>query len=259
MRVLISQWVARLRGLGPQPDFVTEAPPGSCIYAIGDIHGRIDLLMTLHHAILADAERYDSGRKVIVYIGDYVDRGEESRRVLDLLLDEPLPGFEAIHLMGNHEKSLLQFLDDASVGPQWVRYGGDATLYSYGVRPPPPMAGPADFERARLQLAANFPPRHRRFLEALPYTHVEGDYFFAHAGVRPGVPLDAQDSEDLLWIRDDFLRSDAFHGKVVVHGHSISNQPDVHRNRIGIDTGAFASGRLTCLVLEGEERRFLQT
>ena len=260
MRTFASRWIDRLRGVTRrQTDMVAQVSAGSCIYAVGDIHGRVDLLAELHRHILSDAERRQPMRKVIVYIGDYVDRGEESRDVLDLLLDEPLADFEHVHLLGNHEQRLLQFLDDPTVGPPWMQFGGDATLYCYGVRPPQPTAPAAEFERARQQLVEKFPSRHRRFLDGLVYTHVEGDYFFAHAGVRPGVPLAAQAPTDLLWIRDEFLRSDAFHGKVVVHGHSISERPDVRRNRIGIDTGAFASGRLTCLVLEGTGRAFLQT
>lgn len=236
-----------------------EVAAGSCIYAIGDIHGRADLLEALHRAILDDAVRRPAPRKVIVYIGDYVDRGEESRRVLDILLDGQPAGFNHIHLRGNHEDSLLQFLADPTVGPHWVQFGGDATLYSYGVRPPPRQAPVGEFERARQQFTEALPARHRQFLEDLRHTHVEGDYFFAHAGVRPGIPLIGQRPADLLWIRDDFLRSEVSHGKVVIHGHSIRPEPDVRWNRIGIDTGAFASGRLTCLVLEGAERAFLQT
>ena len=257
---LASRLMARLGGAAPQEsDFVAAVPEGSRIYAIGDIHGRVDLLESVHRLILSDAGQGAPKRRVVVYVGDYVDRGEDFPAVLDLLLERPLPEFQAVPLMGNHERSLLEFLRDPSIGPQWVQFGGDATLFSYGVRPPQMTAPMADFERARQQFARNFPPRHRRFLETLACTHVEGDYFFTHAGVRPGVPLAQQDPEDLLWIRDVFLRSGAFHGKVVVHGHSISQEPAVHPNRIGIDTGAFASGRLTCLVLEGRGHRFLQT
>jgi serine/threonine protein phosphatase 1 len=260
MRAFASRWIARLGGLmRRQSESVAEVSAGTCVYAVGDIHGRVDLLAILHRHIQSDADRRQPMRKVVVYIGDYVDRGEDSRRVLDLLLDDPLPDFEHVHLLGNHEQRLLQFLGDATVGPPWMQFGGDAALYSYGVRPPQPTAPAAEFERARQQFVEKFPSRHRRFLEGLVYTHVEGDYFFAHAGVRPGVPLAAQAPTDLLWIRDDFLHSEEFHGKIVVHGHSITPRPEVRRNRIGIDTGAFASGRLTCLVLEGSGRAFLQT
>ena len=130
---------------------------------------------------------------------------------------------------------------------------------SYGIRPPPPAGRESEIERAQHELRARLPERHHRFFAGLKLLHEEGDYLFAHAGVRPGVPLDRQQEEDLLWIRDEFLRSDAEFGKIVVHGHTITERPDVQRNRIGIDTGAFASGRLTALVLEGADWSFLQT
>ncbi|PKU24469.1 metallophosphoesterase [Telmatospirillum siberiense] len=252
-------FLSGLAGQGGDVDRPPEVPAGRRLYVIGDIHGRADLLMTLRRQIREDAEGRGAARNVVIHIGDYVDRGEESHRVLDMLLDDPLPDFESIHLLGNHEKSLLQFLADASIGPYWVRYGGDATLYSFGVRPPAASASAAEFERARQLFASNFPSRYRSFLETLSCAHEEGDYLFVHAGIRPGIPLDRQSPDDLLWIREDFLFSNASHGRVVVHGHSISDQPEVRHNRIGIDTGAFASGHLTCLVLEGAERRFLQT
>jgi serine/threonine protein phosphatase 1 len=236
-----------------------EVPSGSRIYAIGDVHGRAELLRHLHHLVHEDAYRHQAPRNVVVYLGDYIDRGDESRGVIDLLLGEPLPGFEHVHLKGNHEASLLQFLDDLAIGPSWMLYGGAATLYSYGVRPPEPMTDTGELMRAQRELAARLPDAHRAFLGALPLVHVEGDYLFVHAGIRPGVPLDRQTPEDLMWIREEFLESDADYGKIVVHGHTITEEPEVRRNRIGIDTGAFASGRLTCLALAGTDWSFLQT
>jgi serine/threonine protein phosphatase 1 len=232
---------------------------GTRLYAIGDIHGRADLLRALHGLVLEDARRHHATRNVVVYLGDYVDRGRQSREVIDLLLDEPLPNFEAVHLKGNHEDSMLRFLAKAGVGPAWISYGGAATLMSYAVCPPETTAGPASLARAQTELGRRLPERHRKFLGSLPLTHVEGDYFFVHAGVRPGVAIDQQAEQDLLWIRSEFLSSDEDFGKIVVHGHSISERPDVQRNRIGIDTGAFASDTLTCLVLEDTECSFLQT
>lgn len=248
----------------PAPDRVPDvAPPalpeGVRVYAVGDVHGCAGLLLRLHELIRADAAQWPGARNVIVYLGDYIDRGEESRGVIEVLLQAPLPGFEPVYLRGNHEASLLQFLDDISVGPSWMSYGGAATLLSYGVRPPEPMSAPDELQRAQRQLAERLPEDHRRFMASTRLAHVEGDYYFAHAGVRPGVPLDQQSALDLLWIRDDFLRSTMDFGKIVVHGHTITDQPDVQRNRIGIDTGAFASGRLTCLVLDGPRSSFLQT
>jgi calcineurin-like phosphoesterase family protein len=245
----------------PQPAerVAPEVPAGTRVYAIGDIHGRVDLLRQIHESIHFDAYRRQAPRNVIVYLGDYIDRGTDSPAVLDLLLDAPLPGFTSVHLKGNHEDSLLRFLADPSIGPAWLAYGGAATLLSYGVRPPDGAARREEMMRAQRDLARRLPERHRRFMAGLTLTHSEGDYLFVHAGVRPSVPIEQQIEEDLLWIRDEFLESDAEYGKIVVHGHTITKQPDVRRNRIGIDTGAFASGTLTALVLEGAEWGFLQT
>ena len=231
-------------------------PEGTRVYAVGDIHGRVDLLSRLKQFVHEDAYARQAPRNVIVYVGDYIDRGENSAQVIDCLLDEPLPGFESIHLLGNHEESLVQFLGDIQVGPAWLAYGGIATLMSYGIAPP---QSDRDLIRVQGELRAALPARHLDFMRSLPLTHVEGDYFFTHAGVRPGVALTAQEPQDLLWIRDVFLSSTADFGKIVVHGHSITDAPDVRRNRIGIDTGAFASGKLTCLVLQGQDLAFLQT
>ncbi|MGH7008739.1 MAG: metallophosphoesterase family protein [Stellaceae bacterium] len=235
-------------------------PAGSRIYAIGDVHGRLDLLTRLHALITADAADAPVQRRVIVYLGDYIDRGPDSRGVVGLLLQPPLPGFESIHLLGNHEDYMLQFLEHAEVGPHWCAYGGLATLASYGVRPPSgftPYA--ADFETARRALADKIPSAHLDFLRGLKLTHAEGGYLFVHAGVRPGVALSDQQAEDLLWIRDKFLNWPDDFGACVVHGHTIVETPEQHANRIAIDTGAFATGRLTALVLDGTERRFIQT
>jgi serine/threonine protein phosphatase 1 len=233
-----------------------RVPPGTRVYAIGDIHGRLDLLRAITQLIHEDAYACQAPRNVAVYLGDYIDRGDDSGAVLDWLIEQPLPGFESVHLLGNHEDSLLQFLGDVRVGPSWLAYGGVATLHSYGVRPP---ASDRDLERVQDELRENLPERHLAFLRGLALRHVEGDYAFVHAGVRPGVALAAQVPQDLLWIRDEFLSSNADFCKIVVHGHTIAEQPEVRRNRIGIDTGAFASGTLTSLVLADDQWSFLQT
>lgn len=234
-------------------------PPDTRVYAIGDIHGRADLLRRLHAMIAEDAARAAEREKVAVYLGDYIDRGLESRAVIDLLIDAPPAGVKPVRLKGNHEAMLLRFLEDASVGPAWIAYGGAETLFSYGVAPPSPADEADGFEAARRALAERLPERHRAFLAALPLAHRIGDYFFVHAGIRPGVPIEDQDEDDLLWIRDPFLHSNADHGCVVVHGHSIRREVEFRPNRIGVDTGAFATGVLTALVLAGDRRDILQT
>jgi len=237
-----------------------SVPAGSRIYAIGDVHGRLDLLTRLHALIAADAAGAPVQRRVIVHLGDYVDRGPDSRGVIELLMQPPPAGFESVHLLGNHEDYMLQFLEHAEVGPHWGAYGGLATLASYGVRPPSGfMPSVADFETARRALADTIPAAHLDFLRGLKLTHAEGGYLFVHAGVKPGVALADQQAEDLLWIRDEFLDSADDFGACVVHGHTIVETPEQHANRIAIDTGAFATGALTALVLDGAERRFIQT
>jgi len=233
-------------------------PDGERIYAIGDVHGRVDLLQDLHEMIRADAAKAPGPRCTTIYLGDLIDRGNHSRQVIDLLLTKPLPGFAAVHLLGNHEDSLLRFLDDAAIGDNWLTYGGDTTLFSYGVGLH--VAGAlAPMTVLQERLRAALPAAHLAFLRAMPLTHQRGDYLFVHAGIRPGVALDEQARTDLLWIRDEFLSASTDHGMVVVHGHSISRKVEMKSNRIGIDTGAYFSGRLTALVLEGETRRLLQT
>lgn len=234
-------------------------PAGTRVYAVGDIHGRADLLADMQRMVLADAAEYPGSRNVVVYLGDYVDRGLQSRAVIDQLLDKPLPGFESFHLLGNHDVSMLDFLDDASVGPRWLSIGGQATLYSYGVALRSDAAEQERLLKAQSSLRAKMPQRHVDFLRSLSLHHVEGDYLFVHAGILPGVPLQLQRPADMLWIRSRFLESTSDHGWIVVHGHSMSPNPQVRPNRIGIDTGAYATGVLTTLVLSGTERYFLQT
>jgi len=195
---------------------------------------------------------------VLAYLGDYVDRGHDSRGVIDLLLEDPPDGFERVFLKGNHEDMLLHFLAEPADGPLWLINGGRETLMSYGVRQAPGVGGIA-FDTLRDDFARALPPEHRDFLLRLVLTHREGDYLFVHAGIRPGVAVEAQDENDLIWIREDFLLSDRPHDQVVVHGHTPTMAPEQRANRIGIDTGAYATGRLTCLALEGTERRFLVT
>jgi diadenosine tetraphosphatase ApaH/serine/threonine PP2A family protein phosphatase len=240
----------------PQSPARINAPDDTRIYAIGDIHGRLDLLDKLHASIGIDAAAAHAPRNLIVYLGDYIDRGLDSRGVLDRLISPPLQNFETVHLRGNHEAMMLEFLEDAGVGPKWMPIGGNATLLSYGVDMRGGGRG-ADFELIQEDLRAKLPPDHLAFLQSLVLRHVEGDYYFVHAGVRPGRPLANQTERDLIWIREPFLSSTEWHGKMVVHGHSIEWEPQVFENRIGIDTAAYASGRLTCLVLWKGERTFI--
>ena len=243
-----------------QPARLPTVPDGLRVYAVGDIHGRADLLERLHERMSDDGERAPATiERIVVYLGDYIDRGMNSRGVIELLLDSPLGGFEAVHLKGNHEDCLLRFLDDAATGPDWFSIGGDATAASYGARIPKGLDPEQRFAHVQAELRARIPARHMEFLGRLGLIHEAGDYVFVHAGIRPGVPIDEQDPDDLMWIRDEFLHSRDTQGRIVVHGHSLTTRPEIHDHRIGIDTGAYATNVLTCLVLEGSERRFIST
>jgi serine/threonine protein phosphatase 1 len=250
----------RLLGLAPatRPGTV---PAAQAVYAIGDVHGRLDLLEDLLVRIREDAERHPGdGARTLIFLGDYVDRGPESRGVVDAVMADPLPGFTTVRLLGNHEEAMLSFLDGESDGLDWLSFGGLETLLSYGV---PLRSLPSSTEAVKtLQLALSeaVPERHVRFFRSCLLHYAVGDYVFVHAGVRPGIALEKQTQTDLLWIRDDFLRVRIpLPGRVVVHGHTICDLPQNRDHRINVDTGAFVSGRLTCLVLRGTERRFLST
>lgn len=243
----------------PQPHGRT--PPGTVIYAIGDIHGRCDLLETMHAGIGVDVRLRPARRRVVVYLGDYVSRGVDSRRVVDMVRERKPAGCEVVMLKGNHEDLLLRYLDgELEAGRHWFDYDGLDTLACYGVEAADRQARDDEtLESLRRRFAEALPTGHLEFFRTLRVGHREGSYYFAHGGIRPGVAIEAQSEHDRMWIRKDFVESDADHGAIVVHGHSIASEPEVRHNRIGIDTGAYESGVLTCLVLDGAERAFLQT
>jgi serine/threonine protein phosphatase 1 len=240
----------------PLVPIVRRIPDGTRVYCVGDIHGRDDLLKDMAEHVSTDMKVRSFDRALTVFLGDYVDRGHGSRHVVEQLArgEWPTP---MTALAGNHEDLLVAFLENAEVLTVWRSLGGLETLHSYGVDV---AWGEArrDFAAVQTAFAAQFPEHHRRFLESLEISTYIGDYFFCHAGVRPGVLLDRQNRDDLLNIRDPFLSSEVEHGKLVVHGHTPSVDPEIRPNRIGIDTAAYATGRLTCLVLEKDQRRFMR-
>jgi serine/threonine protein phosphatase 1 len=236
---------------------MTFIPEPERLYVIGDIHGRSDLLDRLTAEIVRDLDVHPVGSALTVTLGDYVDRGADSRGVLDRLIRNPFPT-ALVSLKGNHESLMAAFLDDPAVAGHWRRLGGLETLHSYGVPVAALMMG-RDYTQAAAGLRAAVPPSHLAFLGSLRTSVTVGKYFLCHAGVRPGVPLERQAEQDLLWIRDEFLSSRADFGKIVVHGHTPTESPEVLPNRINVDTGAFMTGRLTCAVLERERVRFLST
>ncbi len=227
------------------------------LYCVGDIHGRVDLLQQVHGKIALDAATFE-GVKTLVYLGDYIDRGMHSRQVIDSLLENNFPDFGRVFLLGNHEQVLMQFLwgNDDAIAHEWFRFGGLSTLVSYGVK----VRGiptTKDLAGLRAELLEKLPAAHVDFLERLVLKYELGGYFFVHAGIRPKVKLPLQHPEDMLWIREEFLTSDVGHGKVIVHGHTVTDEPELRHNRIGLDTGAYITGRLTCAVFEGSRCQFL--
>jgi serine/threonine protein phosphatase 1 len=235
-------------------------PEGQLLYAVGDVHGRLDLLRRLLELIELDARASRHAvKRTLVFLGDYVDRGPDSRGVVERLITDPPRGFDNHFLKGNHEAILLDFVAEPRRLDHWLLNGGEETMRSYGV----------DVEGLARQ---NAPPEswRRDFVEVLPEAHLSffrnlrlsvsfGDYLFVHAGVRPGVPFAAQSEADLIWIRSPFLNHADPFGKIVVHGHTPGQEPVTRQNRICIDTGAVFTGRLTALRLQGGSREFLQT
>jgi len=255
----------RKAALAPRPaapetrDRVAHLPPDLRVYAIGDIHGRADLLKRLMVRIEADAQDAPEPRRALVFLGDYVDRGFQSRDVLDFLAEGQFAGFETYFLKGNHEAAFEKFLAEPEFGPEWARFGGSETLMSYGIQPPRSRTQLEAWTSVCAQLNAQLPASHRAFLSGLSLYETLGDYVFVHAGLRPGQPLSGQREADLLWIRDDFLEDDTLFDQVVVHGHTPIETPHVDHRRIGIDTGAYLTGKLTAACLRGSDVTFLST
>ncbi|MEO0713241.1 MAG: metallophosphoesterase family protein [Pseudomonadota bacterium] len=238
----------------------SSVPEGMRVYAVGDIHGRADLLKRLMETIRADAAlRAEGERAILVFLGDYVDRGFQSKDVIDYLLSDSLADFEVVFLKGNHEAAFLEFLSDPAFGPEWARFGGAETLTSYGIRPPRTRTQMEEWTAACEALNEKLPAEHRNFLAQLDQHVVIGDYVFVHAGLRPGRALEDQVDDDVLWIRDTFLNDNGTFDQVVVHGHTPISAPYRDHRRIGVDTGAYLSGKLTAVRLMGEDINFVST
>ncbi|HEY7959356.1 MAG TPA: metallophosphoesterase [Sphingomicrobium sp.] len=232
--------------------------PGYRAYAVGDVHGRLDLLEELLAKIHAELQHRPAGKTLLVFVGDLIDRGPSSAHVLERLRTYRREGIHPVFLLGNHEEVLLRILrGDAELITKWCCFGGSECLESYGV-------DPAQFahlnDEEALELVRNaIPKEHIQFLESFVDSCRFGDYLFVHAGIRPGIELNQQRQSDLRWIREPFLLDDSDHGFVVVHGHTISEEIDERPNRIGIDTGAYRTGILSALGIEGNERWLLAT
>lgn len=231
---------------------------GERIYAIGDIHGRLDLLDRLLELIAEDTAKRAPSKISLVFLGDLVNRGGQSKGVIDRLVALNKAGPNLVFLKGNHEEILINaYKGDRRSARLLHRVGGRQTLISYGV-------SPVDYDQSDLSglgslINQNVPKAHIDFLEGFRDWYGNGDYFFVHAGIRPGTPLDQQKASDLRWIRREFLESQQHHGKMIIHGHNITESVDEQRNRIGIDTGAYLTGQLTAIGLEGASRWYLST
>lgn len=239
-------------------DRTARGKPGARAYAVGDIHGRLDLLNELLAKIEAEVAEQPARRTWAVFLGDLIDRGPDSAGVVERLRTWRPPHVRPVFLAGNHEEVFLSILGgDAGILPNWLKFGGAECAASYGVDPD--LLRRVEDDEAIAMLRAKVPRAHRDFLESFADTFAFGDYLFVHAGIRPGVAIEEQDRADLRWIRGQFLNDAQDHGCVVVHGHTISKGVDERSNRIGIDTGAYRSGVLTALAIEGAERRYLAT
>lgn len=234
-------------------DFIpapARLPPGQRVYAVGDVHGCLDRLEAIHQLIAGDLAERPVPAPTLVHLGDYVDRGPDSAGVVaKLAAGPPIRGMPTINLMGNHEQMMLAAiaLGETEAVELWLANGGLDSLLSWKV---PRSARPTEWPRY-------LPVAHLLFMRDLTASHAAGGYLFAHAGIRPGVPLDRQSRHDLMWIREPFLSSKDDFGAVVVHGHTPRHEPTIRPNRIGIDTGAVMGGVLTCLVLEDDRLGFI--
>ncbi len=241
-----------------RPLDTARVPDGARVYAIGDIHGRNDLLQALLAQIDADNAARGAADTVLVFLGDLMDRGPDSAGVVETAMGLRDTGRKVRFLMGNHEEVFLKALKGSVESLRFfVKIGGRSTILSYGFSDEEYDA--LDYPDLLDRLIERVPASHHAFLAGFEDRIAIGDYLFVHAGIRPRVPVDEQTGGDLRWIRSDFLDYRGSHGAVVVHGHTISEDVEDRPNRIGIDTGAFASGRLTALGLEAGERWFLST
>lgn len=237
-----------------------RGPDGMRLYAIGDVHGRHDLLSAIHRRIRSELEHAPSSDWRIIHLGDYVDRGPDSKSVIDFLIEARQRDPRNIMLAGNHDIGMLEFLADAEPDGLFMNYGGVQTAQSYGVDFTRDMHwfGKAEaIARGHMALVKAVPPSHVDFLQSLPFSVSFGDFFFCHAGIRPGVPLESQSRQDLIWIRDAFHDHPGLYPKVVVHGHTPMPEAEVRANRVNVDTLAWKSGTLSALAIDGGDKQII--
>lgn len=234
-----------------------KIPEGTRIYAVGDIHGRSALLSKMFAAIAKDVANKPPATITEIFLGDYIDRGMQSREVIDLLIAPPPTGHQRVCLMGNHEDTLLRFLVTPSLLREWANFGGYATLASYGLGIPESMS-PEKLTIVRDRLIRDLPESHMTFLQNLKLSYQMGDYLFVHAGILPETPLEEQSRDNLLWIRAPFLKHEGYFDHYIVHGHSPVEEPDIRPNRANLDVSGATKDTLCCLVIEGSNREVIQ-
>jgi serine/threonine protein phosphatase 1 len=232
-----------------------RTPEGMRLYAIGDIHGCLDQLTAMHERIAFEIARDKPDDWRIIHLGDYVDRGPDSNGVLSFLAEARDRDPRNIVLGGNHDVGFLEFLDSPTLHGVFARFGGVGTAASYGVELD--FSDPPSMERGHTALLKALPRSHVEFLLSLDFSVEFGDFYFCHAGIKPRVPLNRQDLETLIWIRDEFLDYPHLHPKLIVHGHTPCNEPEVRANRINLDTGCYKTGVLTALAVDGLEKQFI--
>jgi serine/threonine protein phosphatase 1 len=238
-----------------------RGPAGMRLYAIGDVHGRLDLLAAMHREIEAEIEQVQPADWRVIHLGDYVDRGPDSKGVIDFLIEAEKRDPRHLMLAGNHDMGFLDFLRDADPDGLFMRFGGIQTAQSYGVTLAAGNGWFSDVDTVLQQghtaLVQAVPQSHVDLLRSLPFSMSFGDFFFCHAGVRPGIPLEQQSPQDLIWIREVFHDHAGLYPKIVVHGHTPVPEAEVMANRVNVDTLAWQSGNLTALVVAGAEKRIL--
>jgi serine/threonine protein phosphatase 1 len=246
------------RTKAPTPAPIGSIPAGTRVYAVGDIHGRLDLLDALLELMDADNAARGTADTLVIFLGDLIDRGPDSAQVIQRLIELGQGSDRVRFLLGNHEEVFLKAMKgDPKALPFFVRIGGKPTIFSYGISQA--EYGALDYPELLALLRTRVPQAHLDFLSSFEDMIVIGDYAFVHAGIRPDVPLTEQAPGTLRWIRDEFLSHGQPFEKIIVHGHTIFDDVDEDIGRIGIDTGAYASGRLTAMGFEGADRWILQT
>ena len=240
------------------PEWPHHAPDNTVLYAIGDLHGHYSAYKMLYTLIEIEASKRPDLKHIVIFLGDYIDRGPDSSKIIESLRNLKSDAIQNVFLIGNHEYSFLEYMKDPHANEQWLQFGGIQTVQSYGCLINDGPILPSEIEVLQKKLNSRVPKEHLNFLNSLDHMSIYGDYAFVHAGIRPGLPLSEQKNEDLRFIREPFLSWEEPHEKCIIHGHSITKEPEIKQNRINVDTGLYKFGTLTCCVLKDETVSLIQ-